>query len=313
MKVNYEEIQYKKYGKCLRISTSKLEAIVTLDLGPRVISFRRTAGENIFWEDLNDELFVNSKTQDQAFYKGATWNAYGGHRVWMAPETYLTYYPDDNKVDYIVEENNFTFIQEPQKHNEIQITLKLNFTDENTVKFIGGIKNLSKAEKKLSVWSLSMCKGPGLEIVKLPEDEREFTPQRLYTLWSFGAKNNDPRAFYGERYFSLRMEPGNPLAYKVGMRLNPGKVMYLTGNEVFVKSFNRDDLKLYPDNNVNYETYTKDVHLELEVLSPLKALKKDEYYHVEEIWNIYKLEEEIPLTNDEDDYEYLYNKYAKKD
>lgn len=313
MKVNYKEINYKKFGRCLKVFTSKLEAIVTLELGPRIISFKRIDGENIFWQDINEELFVNSETQDEAFFKGATWNAYGGHRLWVSPETYLTYYPDNNKVEYVIEDNSFTFIQEQQKHNELQLSINLRFLNEETLKFTGSVKNLSKTEKTLSAWSLSMCKGPGLEIVKLPEDDRLFTPQRYYSLWSFGASNNDPRAFYGDKFFSLRMEPKNPLAYKVGMRVNSGKILYLTGEDAFVKSIDRDDSKLYPDNNVNYETYTKDLFMELEVLSPLKTIKEDESQNIEEIWNIYKLEDKIPEENDEIKYDYLFNKYTKKD
>ena len=45
--MNYSEIQYKDYGKCLKIDNGLIEAIITLDVGPRIISFSFIRGENI--------------------------------------------------------------------------------------------------------------------------------------------------------------------------------------------------------------------------------------------------------------------------
>ena len=155
-----------------------------------------------------------------------------------------------------------------------------------------------------------MCKGPGLEIVKLPDNESGFNPQRYYSFWDFGAKNNDPRAYYGDKYFALRMEPGNLSPFKVGRKVNEGTLVYLTEDLAYVKKFDRLDDLPYPDNNVNYETYTKDLFMELETLSPLTELEPEQSVTQTEIWELIKFEDSIPTENNEIEFDRLFKKYA---
>lgn len=311
MKVNHEQINYKKFGKCLKIFTEKIEVIVTLDIGPRVISYRRTNGENIFWEDEHDLLFLNNEDMDNMFYKGATWHGYGGHRLWRAPESFSTYYPDNFPVTYYIENNVYVFKQKIQPYNEIQEAIKLSFIDNETVVFEGIIKNKSKQVKELSCWSISMCKGPGIEIVELPNEPTSFIPQRHYSLWGFGALNNDSRAFYGDNYYSLRVDHSKEDAYKAGMKVTNGKVVYIVGNDIFIKSLPPFLKEIYPDNNVNYETYTKKWYLEMESLSPLKRLQPEASLSHKEIWNLYEFIDDIPFDKDEKKYKDIFDKYVK--
>ncbi len=312
MSIKHEEVLYKNYGNCLKITTQKVEVLVTLDIGPRIISYRLLDGGNIFFEDTERLLFVNNEDTDKMFFKGATWYGLGGHRLWRSPESFSTYYPENNPVEYKVSKNVFTFNQEKQIYNDVKLTITLSFLDEVQLKFEGMITNKSNEDKTLSSWSISMCKGPGLEIVKLPKDETGFVPQRSYSFWGFGAKNNDSRAYYGENYFALKMEPGNQNAFKIGMRVNNDSVLYLTGKSAFVKKVYRYDDLLYPDNNVNYETYTKDLFMELETLSPLKTLKPNESVTQTEVWSLSKLEDEIPVSLNEKELNRLFEKYANK-
>ena len=46
-------------------------------------------------EDLEDGKY------DEYYYESATWYIYGGHRLWLTPESSPeTYYPDNDKVKY---------------------------------------------------------------------------------------------------------------------------------------------------------------------------------------------------------------------
>jgi hypothetical protein len=312
MNIKYEEINYSTFGKCLKITSKLAEVIVTLEVGPRIISYRLLDGENIFFEDTQRLLYLNTVEMDEIFYKGATWYGLGGHRLWRSPESYSTYYPEEHPIKYDVTNDVFTFIQPVQEENEVELSIVLQFLNESDLKFEGTITNKSKDKKQIASWSLSMCKGPGLEIVKLPNNETGFLPQRSYSLWGFGAKNKDPRAFYGNDYFALRMELGNMNAYKVGMMINEGKILYLSGKNAYVKRFNRLDNEIYPDNNVNYETYTKHLFMELETLSPLKELQPNESVTQTEVWSLYKLVDKIPTSFDEQELGRLFEKYANK-
>ncbi len=311
MKLLYKEINYKKFGKCLKVSNDYLEIIATLEVGPRIISFRRLDGENVFWEDLKDEGYLSGKQLDDIFYEGATWHAYGGHRLWSSPEDYSTYYPDNNPVEVIKTDRGIDLIQEKQTATNKQLIISVTFEERNLIKVKSRIINLSNEPMKFACWSLSMCKGPGLEIIPLPQTVKDFDPQIFYTLWNFGAPHNDKRAYYGDKFFSLRMEPGNPLAFKIGMKVSDGYILYLTGKDALVKQFERIENVEYPDNNINYETYTKDLFLEQETLGEYKIIKPNEYNSHEEFWSLYELKDVIPEDNDEVAYQALMETYCK--
>lgn len=312
MNIELKELNYKKYGKCLLFTNGYLELITTLELGPRIISFKRRNGENVLWEDLNEELIIDAPELEDIYYKGAKWNSYGGHRLWKAPEDYATYYPDSRPIKHEYKENTLYLIQEIQLETELQMIISISFLEENLIKVSSRIINVANHNQTVAPWSLSMCKGPGLEIVPLPNDVTDFRPQVFYSIWNFGAPYNDERAYFGKEYFSLRMVPGNPLAFKAGFNMNHGYLLYMTGKEALVKRFERKPNAVYPDNNVNFETYTKNLFLEIETLGELKELKPREYTDHYELWSLYELEDEIPSNNDEAKYKELIEKYCFK-
>ena len=62
----------------LRLSNDFVEVIVTLEVGPRIISYRPTQGRSVF--KLVREEAGKSKED--------TWKIRGGHRLWTAPEDF---------------------------------------------------------------------------------------------------------------------------------------------------------------------------------------------------------------------------------
>ncbi|MFQ3578274.1 MAG: hypothetical protein SNJ52_04615, partial [Verrucomicrobiia bacterium] len=84
------QIQYVPYGgweNCLRLSNAFIEAIVTTKVGPRLLSFRLQNGRNVF-KEFGDQLGGTGEPK---------WRIRGGHRLWVAPESYLTTYELDNE------------------------------------------------------------------------------------------------------------------------------------------------------------------------------------------------------------------------
>ena len=51
MAVKMEERQYPPFGKCLALSNESAELLVSLDFGPRILSYRLADGENILQPD----------------------------------------------------------------------------------------------------------------------------------------------------------------------------------------------------------------------------------------------------------------------
>ena len=45
MSIEIKEVSYEPWGRCLRLTNGILEAIVTVEYGPRIVSFRLEGGK----------------------------------------------------------------------------------------------------------------------------------------------------------------------------------------------------------------------------------------------------------------------------
>ena len=88
--VKVDKVEYKGWHNCYRVSNGEIEAIVTGDVGPRVIRFGFVGGQNMF-KEFAEQL---GKSGESAF------QLRGGSRVWKAPEDPVaTWAPDNVPVD----------------------------------------------------------------------------------------------------------------------------------------------------------------------------------------------------------------------
>ena len=116
--IKKEVTDYKEFGKVLRISDDITEVLVTLDFGPRIIKYSYINGENIMNDTAHAVSSFKGKDFDDYYYKGAEFNIYGGHRLWVSPESKPeTYYPDNDRVNYTLTENGAIFTPKAQKEN----------------------------------------------------------------------------------------------------------------------------------------------------------------------------------------------------
>ena len=84
-----EVISFQGWAKNLRVSNGTAELIITLEVGPRILSYTEAGGLNPL------KIY-----DDQVGTIGdAIWRNRGGHRLWLAPETRdVTYFPDNAPV-----------------------------------------------------------------------------------------------------------------------------------------------------------------------------------------------------------------------
>src|SRR6059058_2512860 len=84
--VRVEKTEYKGWKNCYRITNGEIEAIVTGDVGPRIIRFAFLGGQNLF-KEFSDQLGKGGEEKFQLR---------GGHRVWKAPEDPVATWAPDN-------------------------------------------------------------------------------------------------------------------------------------------------------------------------------------------------------------------------
>jgi hypothetical protein len=309
--MKHTEVYYKKFGKCLKVSNGNISYIVTLDVGPRIISFSKENEDNILYEDINENLTKSGSYFDNTFGSGATWKLYGGHRFWVAPQTMASYYPDNNPLSYIVSNDSIEYIQTIQSHTRLQLKMIISFNNNNCIRILHTVTNHGSKTQFLSPWSITALKGGGLEVVPLSKEETNFAPQRYMSLWDFGSLYNDTRCYYGNRYFTLKhQKDSNP--YKIGFNVSDGYAFYIYKNLLYVKRFNYDRNVNYADNNINFETYTDSHLLEMETLGRYQPLEIHQTVYHEEIWELYDFKDTIPTNTNEEMFDEIVNTIIEK-
>jgi hypothetical protein len=94
--IKIEKINFKGYANSWQVSNGEIELVITGDIGPRVMRFGFPGGQN-FFKEFTDQM---GRTGE------ATWQARGGHRVWIAPEDIVkSYAPDNERVDIDIQGN----------------------------------------------------------------------------------------------------------------------------------------------------------------------------------------------------------------
>lgn len=279
MAVQIEKIKYGGWANCLRLQNGCIELIATLDVGPRLIRFGFIGGENMLCE-VKDTL---GKTG------GDDWRIYGGHRLWHSPEDKVrTYEPDNAPVSNENVENGVILTQKVEESTGIQKQMAVRMAESGakvSVKMQLTNKNLWPIE--LAIWSLTVMSAGGLEVVPQPNADTGLLGNRVLALWPY-TDMADERVHWGKEYIALCQKPGNKQPFKFGINSMDGWAAYFNHGNLFVKSFLPVKNAKYPDFGCSYETYTNDFMLEMETLSPLKELSKNETIEHEETWELFE-------------------------
>src|SRR5262249_2170624 len=171
----------------------------------------------------------------------------------------------------------------PEKKYGIQKEVVLTLADKGShVTVLHRITNTGKRPARLAPWALTVMDAGGVEVIPLPpkrnhpgppekaRSDKDYAPDQTLVLWPF-FDFKDPRWTFGSKYITLRQD-GKKGPTKIGLAHSMGWVGYLNGGTLFVKRFGYQEGKKYPDNGVNFETFTNEDMLEIETLGPLVTL-----------------------------------------
>lgn len=272
-----EHIQWGGWN-CARLLCDDLELIVTLDVGPRVISFGFNGGPNEF----------HVKDKDLGQTGGSEYRGYGGHRLWMAPEDRVrTYTPDNEPVLESETPSGFSFSSQVDQFGfarEIEIHTN---SAKRCITLTHRVHNRGSETRDVSPWALTVMDVGGTCLV--PQEpyvshEHELLPARPLVLWGY-TKMNDPRYTWGERLIQLRQD-ATMGPTKFGTLVKSGIVGHLNGDRLFVKQFEYDPSAVYPDFQCNFESFTRHDMLEVESLGALRSLAPGESATLVERWTL---------------------------
>ncbi len=280
---NMEKVAYLNQPNCYRLSNGTIEVIVTTDIGPRIIRYGFVDGDNVFGEVTDVKL----KTEL------GEWKAWGGHRLWTAPEAVpRTYSPDNSPIEFKREvKNAISLIQPVESKTGIQKEMRVSLDSEGSgVTVHHKITNRGLWEIEVAPWALTIMRGGGVTI--LPQepyrDHNEYLlPARPLVLWHY-TDLSDPRWTIGRNYIRLRTDEAMRESQKIGIANKQGWAAYALNQILFVKRFRYQEGANYPDYGSNNETYTAGSFMEIETLGPMQKLAPGESAEHLERWYLFK-------------------------
>jgi hypothetical protein len=288
-----EIIPHSGWERNLRLANNQIELVVTLDVGPRIISLRRKDGTNVF-KTFNEQLGGTGETE---------WMIRGGHRFWIAPEDVeRTYHIDNQPPRHRVDSTTGEFVFEAEQQSGGRILKTLGITispDSPRVRVRHTAKNTDSKPLEFSAWALSVMKAGGTAVIPQPplgEHPRDLLPNRTMVLWPY-TDLSDARWRIGREYFILRQAADRPPT-KIGLAHREKQVAYIVDDSIFIKSFDFIEGETYPDGGCNFEAFTNGDMLEVESLSPLRTVPPGgEITHIEE-WTLLPFRGSVSTESD---------------
>lgn len=227
---------YKNYGKCLEISNGEIRALITVDLGPRIIYYGYR-GCNMLHEDIERKVNKGGEFFDQNFKDGEKWFLYGGHRIWKAEEDLFSYVPDNYPVKVERIDGGAVFTPAKQKLTGLQQIMKVIMDEDGCLTVTESLTNTLDAPYRLSVWGLTVLRQGGVEIIPVNYEDTGFLPQQNAVFWPYNDKK-DRRFTLNAKYVVLKQKKQIERPYKLGLYNHYGWAAYHYGKYLFVKKFN---------------------------------------------------------------------------
>lgn len=275
-----EKIAFGGWPNCLRLANDHAELIVTLDVGPRVISYQHLPGGKNVFKINPDEL---GKVGEDHFVPR------GGHRFWLAPENERTYQPDNLPVTFEILPNGVRLENAGTAPWQIRKTLTITLAEDTSlVTLEHRATNEGPSPATLAAWGITVMEPGGLEIIPRPpmgQHPQDLLPNRVQVIWPY-TDTADERWRWGREFITLR-QTAHSSPTKIGLRHEIKWVGYLLRNALFMKLIEFEEGATYPDFGCNFETFSNAQMLEMESLSPLRTLAEGESVGHTESWRVF--------------------------
>jgi hypothetical protein len=278
-----EKIAYGGWPNCHRVSNGEVELIVTGDVGPRVIRFGYVGGQNLFKEFAEQMGKSGEKT----------WQIRGGHRLWIGPEdAKYTYGLDNAPIEVEVDVNGrITATQPTEPETGLQKQMVLHLAERGTkVGVVHRITNRNLLPVEFAPWAPTVMAPGGVGITGFPPrgtHPEMLAPTNPLVMWAY-TDLTDPRWIFMKKYLALRQDPNATTPQKIG-HYNPRTFgAYLLRNELFLKQYQAEPDKMYPEFFCSFQTFTNADFLELETFGPFAKLLPGQTVELIENWSLHR-------------------------
>jgi len=221
---------------------------VTGNVGPRVIRFGFTGGQNLF-KEFPEQLGRSGEDKFQLR---------GGDRVRKAPEDPVaTWAPDNVPLTVQITPTGLIARESVEPLTNLQKEIEVSMAVSGTAVTVSHrITNRSLFTLEFAPWALTMMAQGGTGISGFPP--RGTHPANLeatnpLVMWAY-TNLADFRWRFTRKYQTLRQDPNNKEAQKLGIFNRDTWAAYLLNHELFVKKTTADASRAYPDFGCSFET-----------------------------------------------------------
>ena len=244
---------YGKYGNVVSLVSGGIKLSVTTDIGPRIIFYGREGGENILFEDKNDEVNKPEELMDPLLKGKGGWHIYGGHRLWKSPEYMDTYYPDNFPVKVEEREDGAVFTSDVELTTGLEKSVRVSMDEKGVVTLEHKFVNRGKEETTpIAMWALTVMDGGAEAHLPLDTSDTAFLPNRNVVHWCYN-KVDDPRLCVADDDITIKFDKAQPRPLKVGTMNTLGYVYAYTKAGKFTIKLPAPDGGVYPDFSCNVE------------------------------------------------------------
>ena len=275
MNLQIEQTEFLGWSEAYRLRLGEATMVVVTEVGPRILSLSVGDGPNL--------LFVDHETTGQG--RGdADFHVYGGHRVWVAPETADTYAPDNERCQVEISGDGLVVIVPVAPQTGLQKRLMVSAQEDRFV-VEQGVCNTGDALYTGAVWALT-CVEPKGAIV-FPWGRQGSWDLKKIVYWNKWIGHSSDVT-------SDQWQPGSDLFKvvptgeegKVGTNSPEGWVALCREDATFVKSHRRIPDVKYPDEDCSLQVYTCKQFIEMETLSPLTVFYPGQEVVHREVWTV---------------------------
>jgi len=261
------------WQRAYRLTDANVEMIVVTEIGPRIVALR-----------VNDQ--PNVLFQDQGAIGRGDWRIYGGHRIWMAPETEASYAPDNQPCTVTVDDDALVVEAPIDPWSKLQKVLVISaaggvFSVRNIMRNTGVMLATG------AVWALT-CVRPDAKVFFPWGRPGNWRMKKIcyWTSWCGGAQGSQvqsPQWHPTEELFII--EPTGEVG-KVGTNGEEGWLgaIFPAATTTFYKQFVRQEGATYLDDGCAIQSYTCKDFIEMETLSPHAVINPGEELAHEELW-----------------------------
>ena len=265
-----EKVSWGGWPNCYRLTDGRVEAILTSDIGPRILRYGFTGGQN----------FMLERPAEQGTSGEPGFVARGGHRLWVAPEHKVgSYAPDNFPCESRVDGEVLELTSPVESISGFRKQLRVRMDDAGKLEIVHRLQNTGCWNVKVSIWALTMMAQGGHGITGFPPRGTHpecLAPTNPLVMWAF-TDLSDPRVRFTPRYLVLRQDRQCEKPFKLGHFNEDTWGAYLLGQELFVKRYRAQPGVEYPDFGCSFEIWTNAGTLELETLSPLSEVESGEW------------------------------------